>query len=147
MTLKNLEGKTLEAIAPDAVAIRRLLNAARNSLTDARIASLSSEGRFDMAYKAIMQSANAALQANGYRTLTSRPGHHQTMVQSLTLTIALETPVMITLDGLRKQRNVIDYSGDVVSASMADECLRHAEQLLDRVWHWIQNNKTDLLDD
>ena len=29
-----------------------------------------------MAYKRIVQSANAVLQANGFRTLTGTPGHH-----------------------------------------------------------------------
>lgn len=62
-----------------------------------------------------MQLANAALQANGFRTLTSRPGHHQTMIQSLPKTIGLDNDVMIVLDALRKQRNVADYSGDLVS--------------------------------
>jgi hypothetical protein len=138
MTLKNLEGKTLEAIEPDSAAIRRLLEAAHRSLADARLVRISHEGRFDMAYKAIMQSANAALQASGYRTLTSRPGHHQTMIQTLTLTIGLEAQTVIALDGMRKQRNVIDYSGDVVSGSMADDCLRLAEQLVDRVRRQLQ---------
>jgi len=73
MSLKNLEGKTLEAITPDRSAISRLLEAARRSLADSTLPDLSAEGRFDMAYKAIMQSANAALQANGYRTLTAHP--------------------------------------------------------------------------
>ncbi len=145
MALKNLEGKTLEAVASDAEAIRRLLAAASRSLADARIAGISHEGRFDMAYKAIMQSANAALQANGYRTLTSKPGHHQTMIQTLPQTIALETSVMIVLDALRKQRNVVDYSGDVVSESMADECVQQAQELFDRVRRWLQHNKPDLL--
>lgn len=146
MTLKNLEGKTLEAVAPDADAIRRLLDAARRSLADAGIGDISHEGRFDMAYKAIMQSANAALQANGYRTLTSKPGHHQTMIQTLTQTIALDASVMIVLDAMRKQRNVIDYSGDVVSASMANDCLQKARELFDRVMRWLQHNKPGLLE-
>jgi hypothetical protein len=42
--------------------IRRLIEAAQSSLKDAKLKSLSNEGRFDLAYKAIMQSANAALQ-------------------------------------------------------------------------------------
>lgn len=145
MTLENLLGKTLEAVLTDAASIRKLLEAAQRSLTDAHLAQLSSEGRFDMAYKAIMQSANAALQANGYRTLTSKPGHHQTMIQSLPRTIGLDLPTMLLLDTLRKQRNVIDYSGDVVSASMASEALKHAELLLQQVIRWLQENHPSLL--
>lgn len=144
MTLENLLGLSLEAIAPDTASIRRLLDAAQRSLSDARLASISSEGRFDMAYKAIMQCANAALQANGYRTLTSRPGHHQTMIQSLPRTVGLDGRTMVLLDSLRKQRNVIDYSGDMVSQGMADEALQQAEHLLQRVMDWLQANKAEL---
>ncbi|MBX9753828.1 MAG: HEPN domain-containing protein [Pseudomonadaceae bacterium] len=144
MTLENLLGLSLEAVQADALSIRRLLEAAGRSLNDARLPTISSEGRFDMAYKAIMQAANAALQANGYRTLTSKPGHHQTMIQSLPRTIGLEPTTMVLLDTLRKQRNVIDYSGDVVSASMAAEAVKQAELLLARVECWLRENKAHL---
>lgn len=133
MTLENLKGLTLEAISPDAANIRRLMHGAARSLADARLPDISPEGRFDLAYKAIMQSSNAALQARGFRTLTSKPGHHQTMIQTLVHTIGLERSALITLDALRKQRNVIDYSGDIVSASLANECLQHAERLNERI--------------
>lgn len=75
MSLVNLVGISLDRVTPDAVAIGRLLAAARRNLADTQVAAISAENRFDAAYKAIMQLANAALQANGYRTLTSKPGH------------------------------------------------------------------------
>jgi uncharacterized protein (UPF0332 family) len=145
MTLENLLGLALQAIEPDAASIGRLLDAARRSLADARLPGISHEGCFDMAYKAIMQCANAALQANGYRTLTSKPGHHQTMIQSLPKTIGLEVRSVVLLDSLRKQRNVIDYSGDMVSQGMADEAVQQAGQLLQQVENWLQANKAELL--
>lgn len=145
MTLDNLLGLSLEAVVADASTIQRLLEAANRSLADSRLAGISAEGRFDMAYKAIMQSANAALQANGFRTLTSKPGHHQTMLQSLPKTIGLDKGSLILLDTLRKQRNVIDYSGDVVSASMANEAQAQAEQLLRQVEAWLAAHHPELL--
>jgi len=144
MTLDNLLGKTLQAISPERIDIQRLLEAAGRSVRDARLKGLSPESCFDLAYKAIMQSANAALQANGYRTLTSVAGHHQTMIQSLPKTVGLDAKTMVLLDGLRKQRNVIDYSGDVVSAEMAATALREAESLLQGVQDWLRQNKPDL---
>lgn len=48
MTLDNLEGLTLEAITPDAAAIRRLLDAAARSLVDARLQGISTQGRFEL---------------------------------------------------------------------------------------------------
>lgn len=99
-----------------------------------------------MAYKAIMQTANTALQANGYRTLTSKPGHHQTMIQSLPKTIGLDARTMIALDGLRKQRNLTDYSGDPVSEAMAQEAVGHASQLLAMVEQWLKEHKAHLME-
>lgn len=145
MTLNNLVGRTLESIEPDAASIQRLLEAAQASLADSQLPHLSSEGRFDMAYKAIMQSANAALQANGFRTLTSKPGHHQTMIQTLPSTIGLDSTTMVLLDQMRKQRNVIDYSGDLVSETLAAEAVKQAVVLQARVHAWIQDHKPHLL--
>lgn len=145
MTLNNLLGVSLDAIEPDAATIQRLLEAARASLADAQLPNLSTEGRFDMAYKAIMQLANAALQANGFRTLTSKPGHHQTMIQTLPRTIGLETATMVLLDQMRKQRNVIDYDGDLVSEDLAAEAVKQAVALLARVRSWLQEHKPQLL--
>jgi hypothetical protein len=69
MTLDNLIGKSLETIAPDRAMIQRLVAAAKRNINDANVTSLSNENRFDMAYKAIMQMANAALPVLGYRTI------------------------------------------------------------------------------
>ena len=136
MTLENLLGRALESIPKDSVNVERLMTAARRSLDDARLPGMSCEGRFDMAYKSIMQAANAALQANGFRTLTSKPGHHQTMIQTLPLTIGLPRERMITLDGLRKQPNLSDYSGDPVSESMTADAVDQANALLKDIEAW-----------
>ena len=146
MSLENLAAiSQLERISPDAGDIARLLEAAARSLSDARLSGLSAEGRFDMAYKAVMQTANAALQANGYRTLTSKPGHHATMIQTLPMTVGLDKTSMVVLDALRKQRNVIDYSGELVSDAMAAEAVARAEALIGKVREWLAENKPELL--
>ena len=144
MTLENLIGKSLEEITPDASAIKRLLEAAQRNISDATITGLSNENKFDMAYKAIMQLSNAALQATGYRTLTSKPGHHQTMIQSLPKTVGINIDQMIILDSLRKQRNVADYSGDLVTNTTMEECLNQAEALLKEVTSWLNSEHPEL---
>jgi hypothetical protein len=145
MSLDNLVGKTLEKVGADTVAIQKLLSAAERNIADSHVMEISSENRFDAAYKAIMQLSNAALQANGYRTLTSKPGHHMTMIQVLSQTIGLDKQTVIVLDALRKQRNVADYSGDIVPASAVDECVKHAENLLHDVSAWLKEYKPELL--
>ncbi|MHB1514092.1 MAG: DNA-binding protein [Acidiferrobacter sp.] len=143
MTLDNLIGTQLEAVEPDRAGVKRLLEAANRSLSDAALVDLSNEGRFDMAYKAVMQIASAALLAHGYRTPTNRPGHHQTMIQCLPKTISVDRDTMILLDGLRKQRNVIDYSGDTVSASMVNEAVDQARLLMGRIREWLKINRNE----
>jgi hypothetical protein len=92
-----------------------------------------------------MQMAMVALQANGYRTLKSKPGHHQTAIQTLPLTVGLPQAKIIVLDALRKQRNLSDYSGDTVSEAAAAECITSAKELLAHVRRWHTTNRPQLL--
>ena len=145
VTLQNLLGVSLDSVAPERAQVARMLPAAERNMADTRIAGLSAETRFDVAYKAIMQSAMLALYANGYRTLTSRPGHHQTAIQTLTLTVALAPEQVRVLDALRKQRNLADYSGDLVPDSAVDECVTSATALQAQVLAWLRANKPELI--
>ena len=87
-----------------------------------------------------MQIANAALQANGFRTLTSKPGHHQTMLQLLSKTLEVDGNTVILLDVMRKQRNVADYSGDMIPESAMRDCIAQAEKLLKRFNDWLSKH-------
>ncbi len=140
MSLDNLVGISLEAIEPDTNLILRLLAAARRNIADSKTEGISKENQFDMAYKAIMQLANLALQANGYRTLTSKPGHHATMIQTLNQTLGINREIVIVIDALRKQRNIADYSGDLVPQSAVQECLSLAELVYELVTDWLRKN-------
>lgn len=144
MSLDNLVGRTLERVEPDAAGIARMLAAAERNIADAAIAALSGENRFDAAYKAVLQCAMVALRANGFRTLTSQAGHHQTALQSLPLTIGLAKDRMILLDALRKQRNLADYEGEPVTARSVAECLSEAKRLFADVKAWLKANKPEL---
>lgn len=145
MTLKNLLGLSLDAVTPDKAHTAKLLAAAERNIADAKLQGLSTENRFDAAYKAIMQLAMVALNANGYRTMTSKPGHHQTAIQTLTTSVGLAPAKVIVLDALRKQRNLSDYSGDLVPEAAAAECLTSASELLVHVRAWLAANRNDLL--
>lgn len=90
MSLENLlKIGQLKEHPAQAEEIERLLVAAQRNLRDAQQKNISPETRFDAAYKAIMQSALAALMIHGYRPDTSRPGHHMTVLQSTPLTLGL----------------------------------------------------------
>ncbi len=137
MTLNNLVGINLEKISINLDAIKRLVTAAERNIADAKITAVSAENRFDAAYKAIMQIANAALQANGYRTLTSKPGHHQVMIQSLSKTLEIDNDTVLLLEAMRKQRNAADYSGDIVPESAVKDCIIETEKLLKIFNQWL----------
>jgi hypothetical protein len=145
MTLKNLLGISLDAVRADKGLVTRLLAAAQRNIADAQLPGLSTENRCDAAYKAIMQLAMVALNANGYRTLTSKPGHHQTAIQTLPLSVGLPQATVVVLDALRKQRNLADCAGDLIPDATAAECLASAQELLTHVRAWLQARRPDLL--
>ena len=146
MSLQNLLAiGRLQAHQPDAAGIAKLLQAARRNLADAGIAQLSTDNRFDAAYKCIMQCAMMGLWANGFRTSTSQPGHHQTAIQSLKLTMGVAQPDVIVLDALRRQRNLSDYEGDPVSTPTLQACIEQSAKLLAHTEGWLRAHRPDLL--
>ena len=76
---------------------------------------------------------------------TSQPGHHQTTLQCLPLTMGLPGDVIIVLDALRKQRNQNDYEGDPVSTAVVTECLAQAHLLLAHTRQFLQTQFPALL--
>ena len=146
MTLENLLAiQRLQTFEPNAAGVQRLLLAAERNLADAGISALSSENRFDAAYKSIMQCAMIGLWANGYRTSTNQPGHHQTALQVLPKTLGVEQDAVIVLDALRKQRNLSDYEGDPISDGAVAECCQQAALLLKQTRSWLRQHRPDLL--
>ncbi len=147
MSLQNLLAiQRLQTFEATAEGVQRLLAAAARNLADARLAALSADNRFDAAYKTIMQCAMIGLWAQGYRTSTSQPGHHQTALQALPLTLGLDKDTVIVLDALRKQRNLGDYEGNPVTDAAVAECLKQAEALHAHTRQWLAKHRPDLLD-
>lgn len=114
--------------APEVLA--RMLAAAKTRLADAQQLVNSAETRFDCAYTAIRTIADAGLYARGYRTSTSKPGHHQTSLQCLVHTMDVDPMTVRVLDALRKQRNLSDYDGDLVTEAQLRECIEQAQGVM-----------------
>ena len=145
MSLKNLVGVSLDTITASRETARRLIAAVARQIADAKIKAVSGETRFCSAYTAIRMLADLGLHAHGYRALTSRPGHHHAAIQTLPLTFGVEARMVVRLDYLRKQRNVTEYSGDLVSDADVAECVMQAEALHVIALAWLRKNKRDLL--
>lgn len=145
MSLESRLGESLERVTPSAQAVRRLLAGAARHIADAKSPAISPETRFVSAYTAIRMLADAGLNALGYRTLSSRPGHHYAAIQSLVYTFDLEPLVIARLDALRKQRNLAEYSGDTIPEAILAECVRQAEALQARSVDWFTTHKPELM--
>lgn len=147
MSLENLlKIGQLKAHAPERAEIAKLLLAAQRNLADAGKPDNSAETRFDCAYKTIMQCALVALQANGYRPDTKRPGHHMTVIQSLPLTIGMDGPRVAVLDKLREKRNLSDYMGADLDEVSTQACMAQAQRLLADVRTWLTAKHPELAD-
>ena len=139
MSLSNLQAiGRLQPLPPDPAGMAKLLRAAQQNLADAQVPQISAGNRFDAAYKCIMQCAMLGLWANGWRTSTSQPGHHQTAIQTLDQTLGVPKPDLIVLDALRRQRNVNDYEGDPIADATLHACLATADKLLGHTQRWLQ---------
>ena len=145
MALKSLVGISLEPIVPAKETIRRLLDSASRHIADAKVQAVSAETRFGSAYTAVRMLADVGLHAHGYRTLTSKPGHHQTAIQTLPTTLGIDAQTVVRLDRLRKQRNLTEYSGDIIPESAVSECLLQAESLYAAASNWLKVNRPELL--
>ncbi len=120
----------IEVVPFSAELLAKMLDVASSRLQDALRVDNSMETRFDCAYTAIRAVADAALLKQGFRTSTSKPGHHQTTLQCLVHTMDVDPVTVRVLDSLRKQRNLIDYDGELITNSLLQECLDQAQTLL-----------------
>lgn len=146
MSLQNLlKIGQLEEHETDATQVRRMLQSASRSIADARQESISPETRLDAAYRAITQLSMIALWANGFRPARSKPGHHQTLIQSLVHTVEVARDEMLLLDTFRIKRNAIDYTGEDVDEASVEECIAAADRLMLHVPEWLGGNRPELI--
>ena len=130
----------LDSVPLSVELVKRMLLSARQRLRDGEFTQNSPETRFDCAYTAIRVAADIGLHLNGFRTSTSKPGHHQTAIQCLTYTLGVDAATVRILDGLRKQRNQSDYDGEMMTDSALQECLRQAQAMMNRIDSALKEN-------
>ncbi len=134
INLGNLAGiGQLDPVPLSVDVVKRMLASATQRLRDAEFAQNSQGTRFDCAYTVIRTVADIGLHLHGFRTSTSKPGHHQTAIQCLAHTLGIDDATLRVLDSLRKQRNASDYDGEPVTDAALQECLNQARSLLQRI--------------
>jgi hypothetical protein len=92
---------------------------------------------------AVIQYSTVALYGNGYRPAKNRPGHHQTMIQSLVHSISLNNDERLLLDTFRVKRNAADYTGELLDDGSVVECIDAAVRLQQHLYSWLNENRPD----
>ena len=122
-----------------------LLRLAERDLGDARVAGVSTDRRFMIAYEAAVALATIPLHSAGFRT--EGPGHHQTTFLAPPLVVGAELSDLAGyLDTCRTKRNASAYdrSGQV-SETEATELYREAIKLREVVESWLRINHPKLV--
>lgn len=119
----------LKRETPDRQEFLGLLRSGRVRLADARLAGLSAEGRFDLAYNAAHALALAALRWHGYRS-----DNRYLVFQVLEFTLGLPSAAWRIVALCHERRNLIEYEGHHdVDERLLQDLLAVAEDMLLRV--------------
>lgn len=119
----------LKVEPPNDAEVRRMLGMARTRLADARLDSLSREGRFTSAYNAAHGAALAALRWHGYRS-----ENRYTVFQCLAHTAGWPASRWRVLDVAHQKRNLAEYEGYLeLEESMLDELCALVPALIEDV--------------
>lgn len=145
MSLKNwLDNGWLVSHQPSAEETSAQLAVVERDLKDCALEGMSADRKLAIAYAAALQSATAALHAEGYRP--SGGAHHYRLVESLAHSVGLSTAEVRKLDAFRKKRNLCDYElAGSVSDQEAAEAERFALDLKEKVFAWFQKRHPELL--
>lgn len=97
----------------------RMLEMARTRMVDARLSTLSLEGRFTSAYNAAHAAGLAALRWHGYRS-----ENRFTVFQCLAHTVAWPANRWRVLDAAHQKRNLAEYEGylDIEESTVKELC-------------------------
>jgi len=137
----------LKAQEPTGEEIRKLLEIVDRDLKQCQLKELSTDWRFNIAYNAALQAATAALRASGYRT--TQESHHYRTIQSLYLTLKIESRkgnIVERLDAFRQKRAKTTYEivGAITDGDL-EELIELVKTLRNKVGDWLQLNHPELL--
>lgn len=81
---------------------------------------------------------------HGFRPDTNRPGHHGTIIQTLSLALGMPSKRLMILDTLRRKRNLADYTGEDIDEASVAACIAKAAHLLEAAVAWTRRHRPDL---
>lgn len=138
MSLKTwAENGWLQALGFQPDEILKMLAAVDRDIATASVPSLHPDWKFTIAYNAVIGCAAAALAAEGYRA--AREQHHHRVLESLRLTLKIDSALARRLDLCRKKRNVGVYQQvGAVSEDEAVEMIETATSIRSATIEWLR---------
>lgn len=146
MSLENLvKTGQLEKEPTDRGEIERFLGKISQRINDAAARTVSLDSTFDIGYEGVLQIALVALRAEGYR-VRNVPGHQQTAIQSLTLTLGISAPEMLVFDVYRRNRSKSLYgAGHEPTEAEVRDFIKSATALHATLMNWLKAKHPELL--
>ncbi len=128
---------------PKSSEIRKLLDLADRNIAEAKLGTHSPDWKYNIAYAAIVNIADAALRVCGYRA--GQQAHHYYVILSLEMTYGADTDLVDMLDSIRQKRNIGTYvQAGVISKRDAEEIISITEQLRKDVVKWLKTKHPKL---
>lgn len=125
--------------------IADLLAVIDRDIRSAQMPDQDTDWKLGMAYNAVMQCANTALAASGYRA-TKAPRQHYYTIESLRFTLQMKKDDLDALHGYRQARHFADYErAGTISDTDAAEALAIAIKLRADLHTWLAKNYPQLL--
>jgi uncharacterized protein (UPF0332 family) len=130
----------------NSIEIKKYLTLIERDLRDCNIEGLGLDWRFSIAFNAILQAANAALAAAGYRT--GQKAHQAVSVETLMYTLGLDKATYRILDTFRTKRNVSKYemSGTITQGEVS-KIISMAHELFTELVRWLRDEHPSLIDE
>ena len=139
-----IESRDLEVIEPDPERIAGLWKKALASNEDSR-RGLSPDNAISLAYQAGFQACTALLEAHGYRTKGSNPGHHYRVFYAASgLGYPELSDVHTTSEKVKAERTKSFYSGDPQDAAQVDALHQWLDGILPAVYHALTRAAAEL---
>lgn len=140
--------KSLVRHQPTVAEIQQPFAVVDRELSDAS-KGVSADNQFSMAYNAALKLCTIALHAEGYKTASKQPGHHNTTINSLSLTLGdeqKETAIYLSTCSRTRNQAMYDRIG-VATDRDAKELKQAARKLRQDVVKWLKRRHPRLVPD
>jgi hypothetical protein len=141
MSLENL--LKIKVLSPEETSkeeIKNLLDIARRCIKDAKIRSLSNDGRFAVAFNAALSLSTIPLRVKGFRA--SGQGHHMNTLATIPLTLGVKYKNDSQyLERCRRIRDKLEYDCiNQASDSDVEELIEFVAEFEILINNWLKEN-------